>query len=93
MSSVVVARLKEIDPFCPNHIHDSMLLGDTSRPDVRAKVLERLWLADADKRVAHDRLDELQDAEGNASIRLNPVAQIVTKLGLKDGLTGGRARS
>ena len=54
-------------------------------------MLKRFWLADPDERIAHDRFDELQDAEGSAPIRLNPETQVVTKLGLKDSFSRGRA--
>jgi hypothetical protein len=38
-TSIVVASLKEIDSVTLDHVHDTMLLGETSRPGIGREVL------------------------------------------------------
>ena len=64
-----------------------MLLGQAARPEVRPQMFERLRLADSAERVADHHLDELQYPERDTAVGLNPMGQILAKLGLEDGVT------
>src|ERR1051325_2400932 len=64
-----------------------MFLRETARPRTRREILQRLWLADSYKWVAHDGLDKVDDTERNLAIVLNPIAKILTKLVLENSGT------
>ena len=50
----------------------------------RRQILERLRFANTGEWIAHHRLDQLERAQCNLAIGLNPVDQILTKLRLKN---------
>ena len=89
----MVAALEEVDSLSPDEVDDPMLLGQTPRPEIRPKMLERPGLPDADERIAHDRLDQFKDAQSDSPVGLHPMAQILAKLGLEDRLTRSWARA
>ena len=70
----MVPALEEVNPLSPDELHDAVLLSQTPRPKVRAKMLERLGLSNSDERIAHDRLNQFKNAQSDPPIRLNPVA-------------------
>jgi len=81
----VVPRLQEIDPPVTNQIDDAMLFGKSSRPCAAWEVFERFGLSDPGDRIAQDRLNEIKCSEGDLSIRLHPVLQVLDELGLEHG--------
>src|SRR3990172_1036439 len=48
------------------------------------KIIQRFRLADALKRIAQNRLDQLKSAQGKLAIRFDPETQVFNKLCLKD---------
>jgi hypothetical protein len=54
-----------------------MFLGDPPRPDVRPQVFERLWFADALKRIFQDGLHQLNQAFGGAWLVANPMLPVI----------------
>src|ERR1700674_5721204 len=64
-----------------------MLLRDPPGPAPRQREFQRLWLADACKRVTQDCLYQLQHPQRGLAIGFRPIAQVLAKLQLEDGLT------
>jgi hypothetical protein len=52
---------QEIDSFVANQIHESMLLGDPSRPQVRTEVAQRFGLTDSLEGISDYGFDPSQD--------------------------------
>jgi hypothetical protein len=46
--------LEKIESIVTDKINDTAFLGEASRPDATGKLLERLGLTHADKRIVHD---------------------------------------
>ncbi len=88
--SVVIPSLEEIDAIVRDEVDHAMLLGQASRPDVRAEMLEWFRLADAEKRVRHDRFDERGDLESDASVVFDPVPEVFSELVLKNAVPTSR---
>src|SRR2546422_11036225 len=72
----MIPRLEKVYAVCADQVDNAMLLCEPPRPGVRREVLQRLRLADPVKRVAHDRLDEIERAQGDFAISLRPVPQV-----------------
>ncbi len=47
MASIVISRLKEIDPAFADEVDDSVLLGESPRPDTLPQVSQGLRFADS----------------------------------------------
>jgi hypothetical protein len=88
----MIPGLQKINPIVRDEVNDPMLLGQAARPGPRENVLQGLGLPDPRERLSQKRLDELEQAQGDLSIVLNPELQILTKLRMKDGLTPLRHR-
>lgn len=84
--SVVIPSLKEIDAIVRDDVDDPVLLGQASRPDVRAQMPEGLRFPEPGERVRHDRFDERGDPESDASIVFDPVTKVFPELVLKDAV-------
>jgi hypothetical protein len=82
--SIVIAAHEEVDPVITHQVEESMLLRDSTGPDVRTQVPERFWLSDSAEGVTYHRFDEIQHTEGNAPVDIDPVPEIFPKLVLKD---------
>lgn len=48
-------------------------------------MFQRFRFANAIKRIAHNGLDQIERSQGYLAIGLDPIAQILTKLGLENG--------
>ena len=66
-----------------------MFLRDSPRPHVRAKILQRLGVADSLEWVAQYGFDEIEETRGCAAFGLNPVAEILDELRMEDRLPRG----
>lgn len=84
MASVVVAGLQEVDAILTDQVHDAVLLRQTPRPGPRREILEGLRLPDSLKRIAQDRLDQIERSQRDTPVGLDPVPQVFAKLPLKD---------
>jgi hypothetical protein len=49
-------------------------------------VPERFWFADSGKWISHDRIDQIDDLEGHASIVRDPIPKVLSKLVLEDAV-------
>ena len=74
---VVVAALQEFDPVGFDQVDTAMLLRNTPGPDIRTQIFQWFGLADAIEGVAQDSLYQLQQPLGGATVRLNPVLQVL----------------
>jgi hypothetical protein len=52
---------QELDPLVQHSVHDPMLVRQSPRPQVRAAVLQGLWLADSPKRIQLNLADQLNE--------------------------------
>ena len=89
--SVVIPRLQEIYPAFTDQIHNTMLLGQAPGPSPSGEMLERFGFANTTKRVTENRFDQRQRTESGPPIGLDPIAQVLAKLWMKDRLTLDRA--
>jgi len=80
----MVPGLKEIDAVCAYGVHHPMFLGNATRPRPCQNVLQRLGLPDTLERIPHHGLHQIENPQRHPSIRLDPVPQILTKLGMED---------
>lgn len=80
----MIPPLQKIHPFIPYQIHEPVFLGDAAGPEAGGEVFEGFGFADALEGVVHDGFDQFQDAQGDAAVGLDPVAQIFAEFGLKD---------
>jgi hypothetical protein len=55
------ARLQEVHAIVADEINQSILACDTSRPDIRADLLQVLWLSDAGKGISHYSVDQIKN--------------------------------
>jgi len=86
LKSPMIARLKDIDPVVTDEIHQTVLLSDPPRPDIRTQILERFWFAYTSERIAHNGFDQGHDAQCGSPVLLNPIAQIIAKLWLEHSI-------
>ena len=75
--SVVVAALQELNPVGLDQVDTAMLLGNAPGPDIRTQIFQRFGFADTFEWVAQDSLHQLQQPLGGATVRLNPVLQVL----------------
>lgn len=87
---VAIPGLEEIDAIVRNEVDDPVLLGQPSRPDVRAQMPEGLRLAEPGERVRHDRFDDRGDLESDTSVVFDPVPKVFPELVLKDAVPTSR---
>jgi len=80
----VVARLKEIDALVSDQVDQPMLLRHSPRPASSKVELERLRFPDAVERIPKNGFYEFQDSQSRVTVRSNPVAQIVSELGMEN---------
>ena len=66
-----------------NSVHDTMLLGDSSGPDIRTQILQRLRQTYALEWILHNSVHQVKHTTGNARILPDPVAQVLAELRLK----------
>ena len=88
--SVVIPGLEEIDAIVRDEVDHAVLLGQASRPDVRAQMPEGLRLAEPGERVRHDRFDERGDLESDTSVVFDPVPEVFSELVLKNAVPTSR---
>jgi hypothetical protein len=71
-----------------------VFLRQSAGPASRQNVVERFRLPNSYEGVAEDAFDELESAQRNLPVALNPITTILPKLGRKDGfrLNAGSAR-
>jgi hypothetical protein len=79
--------LKELDPVASHQIHQSVLAADPTRPGSRQNVLQRFGLANSRERLTQDGLDQGQNSQANLTIGFDPVAEVLTKLGVENGVS------
>lgn len=84
--SVMVPRLKEIDPIPAYPVNNSVFLSQPPGPDPRADVFERLRLPNPVKGVAKRCLHQVHRPEGNPSIYFDPVTKVLSKFGMENGI-------
>jgi hypothetical protein len=70
----VIPRLEEVDAITSDEANEAMFLGEASRPGPWRQVLQWFGLANALKRIARDRLNQVEDPESNFPICLHPMA-------------------
>lgn len=78
-SAVVASAAIELHAVVEDLVDQPMLLSHAPRPEVRALVPQPLRLPDSGDRVAAHRLDQVDDAGGNARLALDPEAEVVEK--------------
>jgi len=60
-----------------------VFLRNSARPAASQNVFQWLGLSNTDKRFAKDGLDEFEHTQSHFSVGPHPVAQILSKLGMK----------
>lgn len=88
----MIPGLEKVDPVVRDEVDHAMFLGQASRPGAGKDMFQGLGLPDPREWLSQNRLDELEQAQGDLSIVLDPELQILTKLRMKDGLTPLRHR-
>lgn len=83
--SIMITRLKEIDPVVCDAIYKPVFLRDPPRPAAFKHISKRLRFAHALKRITHDCLNQIKDPDSNIPIRFHPVSEVFPKLLLKYG--------
>jgi hypothetical protein len=86
----VIPSLEKIDAIVRDEVDHTVLLGQASRPDVRAQMPERFRLADPGGRVSHDRFNERGDLESDASVVFDPEPEVFSELVLKNAVPTSR---
>ena len=84
----MVSALEEVDPIVAHQIDESVLLSDSARPQIRAKVPDRLGLSDSLEGVSGDPLHQVHDFECDTPIGVDPETQIFPELILEEGCPG-----
>src|SRR3954447_7800352 len=88
--SVVIARLKELDPIVRHEVDQPMLLRESSRPRSGSQILQRLRLPDSREWVAKGGFDEIERTKRDLPIIGNPEAKVFPKLGMEHRYTHRR---
>lgn len=83
----MITRLKEIDRFLTNAIHEAVFLRDTAGPTTREQISKRLGFTKALEWVAHYCLNQIQHSNSGTSIGLHPKFQILPELRMEDSDT------
>jgi hypothetical protein len=81
----MVSRLEEIDPVIRDAIYQAMFLSNAARPTTGQHVFQRFGFTHAFERIAHYRVDQIEDSDGDAALVFDPEAQILNKFRLKQG--------
>jgi hypothetical protein len=76
--------LGELDSIVVDTVDDSVLLRQSSRPNIEAQVLEWLRLPDPGERIAHDALHQADEARDHARLGLSPLAELFEEEGVDD---------
>lgn len=83
---VVISCLQEVDPTFSRQVDDTVLLRQASGPDSRRQELEGLGLPDPFERIPDDGLNEIKRAQRDLPVGCDPVAEVVEKLRVEDGV-------
>jgi hypothetical protein len=83
----MVPGLQEVYALVAYQIDDAVVLGQPARPGARCEVAQGFGFADTLKRIAQDRLDQLQRPQSQLAVSCHPVAQIFQEFRVEDGLT------
>ena len=81
----MVPRLKEIDAFVRDAVHQAMFLGNATRPATGKHKSQWLWFARAFEWIAQDRFDKIENSDRYAALSFHPKSQVLDKFRLKDG--------
>jgi len=73
----MVTSLEEIYRLIGDSVDQSMFLGDTPRPAAGECELQGFWLSQSFEWISHDALHQIKDPHGNASLRLDPIAEVL----------------
>ena len=86
----MIPSLEEVDAIVRDEVDHPVLLGQASRPDVRAQMPEGLRLAEPSEWVSYDRFDERGDLESDTPIVFDPVSKVFSELVLKNAVPSSR---
>lgn len=74
LSLIRIPGLQEIDALVTRKVHDAVLLSQPPRPRPGSQVPEWLGLAGSVERVAQNRLDQVEGAQGKLAVDLDQIA-------------------
>jgi len=80
----VVSSLEKVQAFVDNAVNEPVFLCDPSGPASGKRVSEGFGLSESCEGIAHHRLDQIQQPDGNIAVGLHPIAKILMELRLKD---------
>ena len=83
---VVVSGLEKIDGRGGDAVHQTVFLGDTTRPAPRQHVFQGFGFSGAFKGIPHDCVNEIENSQRDAAVVFDPKPEVLKKLGLKCGL-------
>lgn len=86
----MIPGLEEVDAIVGDEVDDPVLLGQSSRPDIRAQMPEGLGLAEPGERVSHHRLYERDNLESDTPVVFDPVPKVFSELVLKNAVPTSR---
>ena len=76
----MIPGLEEDDAVVLHNIDDPMLEAQSPRPDIGAKIRERLGLAESRERVAENVQDQVENSNGVSFVIPDPKLEILKKL-------------
>lgn len=79
----MITRLQEVHPAVGDQVNKAVFLSQSARPNSPQHVLQRLWFAYSNERVAHYSFNKVKRPERNPSILVQPKAKILDELRLK----------
>ena len=82
--SVMVSSLEEVNGFIRDTVHQPVFLANPTRPTACQHISERLRLSQPLEWIPHHCLDEFQNSDCGAAFGLDPKAEVLPKLRLKD---------
>lgn len=82
--SVMVSSLEEINGFIRDTVHQTVFLADTTRPAAGQHISERFRLSQSLEWISHHCLDQVQHSDCSAPFSLDPKAEVLPELRLKD---------
>ena len=80
---VMVPRLQNVDAIAVNAVHEPILRGDSSAPDIRTDMFQRFGLSFAVKRIAARGFDQFNAAQRDLAVGFDPIPKVLQRLGLK----------
>ena len=83
----MVPGLKKVNAVIADKIDNAVLLSKASRPNAGEEIFERLRLANACERIAHDGLNKIECSHGSLSIDLHPIPEVLAEFRLEDGIS------